>query len=404
MHSMYYLGDALMSGVAMRELISARLVASLQKSGGRAEVWDIRLPNFFVQIRQSGHASFFVRTKCDGHLINRRLGDAATLSVAEARRMGVRLLQENVRQDLFSQRTHQEAMKRPNAMTLAEAMDAYYIPHAKATKKSWFLDVSLLRQHILPVFGSRFIATIGTPEIDQWHKALRSEKGRSPMTCNHALFVLRRFYKLALETWQLPGLVENPAHKVANFKVDNQRHVYLKQDEIQRLQQAAQRLKNPVVAPVIALLLLTGVRLQNALRARWDQFDEAAQVWHVPYTKSGKPQDVWLSDAALALLRGLSSRDHSPWLFPHPRSNVPMRDMHYAWRQLQEQARLPGVRLHDLRHTFASIMIQEGYSLYVVQNALGHHSPTMTMRYAHLANSTLKQAVNAVGKAVHNEA
>jgi integrase len=379
----------------MRSLITAKLLGALCKEQRRVEVWDTRLPNFFVQLRASGHASYFVRFRLAGRLINLRLGDADVMGPAEARELARMRLREAASGQVY---------RAPQVtLTLAQAMEAHYIPHAKATKKSWFLDQSLLRQHILPVFGARPFSAITTAEVDAWHKSLRSDKGRSAVTCNHALFVLRRFYKLALETWQLPGLIENPAQKVVNFKVNNQRHVYLKPDEIQRLQEAAQKLRNPVVAPVIALLLLTGVRLQNALRARWEEFDEAAQVWHVPYTKSGKPQDVWLSEAALALLRGLASRQHSPWLFPHPRSGVPMHDMHYAWCQLQQQAQLPGVRLHDLRHTFASIMIQEGYSLYVVQNALGHHSPTMTMRYAHLANSTLKQAVNAVGRAVHYE-
>lgn len=378
----------------MRSLITAKLLGALCKEQRRVEVWDTRLPNFFVQLRANGHVSYFVRCRIAGRISNLRLGEAVAMSPAEVRELARKRLQAAA----------SGQVQRPaQVLTLAQAMAQYYLPHAKATKKSWFLDQSLLRQHILPVFGARPIDTLSVAEVDAWHKSLRSTKGLAAVTCNHALFVLRRFYKLALETWQLPGPIENPALRVVNFKVNNQRQVYLNAAEIQRLQAAAKNLQNPVVAPVIALLLLTGVRLQNALRARWEEFDEAAQVWHVPYTKSGKPQDVWLSEAALALLRGLASRQHSPWLFPHPRSGVPMHDMHYAWCQLQQQAQLPGVRLHDLRHTFASIMIQEGYSLYVVQNALGHHSPTMTMRYAHLANSTLKQAVNAVGRAVHYE-
>lgn len=377
----------------MRSLITTRLLLMLRNTQARVEVWDTRLPNFFVQIRVSGRTSYFVRCRVAGRLSNLRLGDAEVMSPAEARELARRRLQEAA-----SGQVHRATQL---VLTLGQAMELHYLPHAKATKKSWFLDQSLLRQHILPVFGAQPIDAISIAEVDAWHKSLRSDKGLAAMTCNHALFVLRRFYKLALETWQLPGLIENPAQKVANFKVNNQRHVYLNSDEIERLLSQARTLKNPVIAPIIAFLLLTGVRLQNALRARWEHIDLMTQVWHIPITKSGKPQDVWLSDAAIQLLQGLTSRGQSPWLFPNPRHGRPMHTLHYAWIQLQTLAALPQVRLHDLRHTFASIMIQQGFSLYVVQNALGHHSPTMTMRYAHLANSTLKQAMNAVGQAMH---
>lgn len=371
----------------MRALITARLVARLQKTESRAEVWDTRLPRFFVQVRASGHTSYFLRCKAQGRTVNRHLGNAATLTVRDARLAALRCGDAG-----------EAGETGPRQPTLALAFETHYIPHAKASKKSWFLDVSLFRRHIQPVFGERPIDTLTPAEITAWHQALRRDHGLSAATCNQALFVLRRFYKLALEAWQLPGLCENPARAVANFRLNNQRQIYLKPDEIDRLLGCADRLRNPLIAPILRFLLLTGVRLQNALQARWQAFDLDAQVWHVPQTKSGKPQDIWLSTAAVALLRELPSRGVSPWLFPQRKTGLPLRNLHTTWYRLREQADLPGVRLHDLRHTFASIMIQQGYSLYVVQNALGHQSPNMTLRYAHLANTQLKEAVNAVGR------
>ena len=155
--------------------------------------------------------------------------------------------------------------------------------------------------------------------------------------------------------------------------------------------------KNIQLPYIISLLSLTGVRMSNALQACWSEFNEANQTWVIPMTKSGRPQTIQLSNEVIQLIQILPSRGQSEYLFPNPLTGKPFGTIFHSWDTARKNVGLSHVRLHDLRHTFASLLINAGHSLYVVQKALGHHNPKVTMRYAHLADDTLKQANNAVG-------
>lgn len=169
----------------------------------------------------------------------------------------------------------------------------------------------------------------------------------------------------------------------------------MKPDEIEALIAGAQKLTTAFLPEIIALLLYTGVRRSNVIYARWADFDLHNKVWHIPMAKSGKSQNIWLSPAAMQMIELLSTRGQSEWLFPNPQTHKPYTFITNAWVKLRQSVGMPHLRIHDLRHTFASVMMQQGYSLYVVQHALGHYSPTMTMRYAHLADNTLRDAMNS---------
>jgi len=382
---------------ALQAHLTGHLLRSLQAPPRRHEIWDTQLPGFYAQVRKSGVISFYVRCRfADGARLNLRIGPASVLTVAEARTQARKLLAQALTGQLPDPR-------QPPPETIAEVIEKRYIPHIKARKKSWHLDVGLLNKHILPFFGKRALNSLTVAEIDLFHKELRETKKLLPASCNHVLFILRRLFKLAIDTWELPGVTENPARKVENFKLNNVRQVYLKHDEIARLLSTARGMEVTYLAEIVAFLLLTGVRRTNALEARWVEFDFESQVWHVPHTKSGKPQDIWLSPEAVALLQALPSRDSSPWCFPNPKTGSAYRFINHAWNRLCAAAGFPNLHIHDLRHTFASLMVQSGFSLFVVQNALGHQNPSMTMRYAHLADDTLRSAVSTVGAAIARE-
>jgi integrase len=128
--------------------------------------------------------------------------------------------------------------------------------------------------------------------------------------------------------------------------------------------------------------------------------NEDAAQWTIPKTKSGHSQSIPLSEQALGLLQSLDSRGHSDFLFPNPKTGKPFRNIYNRWDAARKSVGLGHVRLHDLRHTFASLLINAGFSLFVVQKALGHHSPRMTMRYAHLADTELQSAARKIGQVV----
>lgn len=156
--------------------------------------------------------------------------------------------------------------------------------------------------------------------------------------------------------------------------------------------------RNVQVGQIIKLLLYTGARKREILDARWENVDLKKRTLLVPLSKSGKPRRVTLSDAAVALLRSLPRTRSVPWVFFNPKTGKPPVSIFSAWDSIRKSVGLKDVRLHDLRHSFASFLVNNGRSLYEVQKLLGHHDPKVTMRYAHLATKTLVDATNVVAK------
>ena len=206
--------------------------------------------------------------------------------------------------------------------------------------------------------------------------------------------MLRYLFNLAAR-WEVDGAGANPARKVELFKLNNEQQVFLSKDQVATLLAALENSKNPQLIYIVKFLLLTGARKQEALRAEWREFDIANRAWVIPLSKSGRARKVAISDALVALLEQLPSRGTSPYLFPNPDTSKPYRSVWSTWNTARRQANLPDVRIHDLRHSFASFLVNSGRSLYEVQKLLGHAHIKTTQRYAHLSNETLINAANA---------
>lgn len=206
--------------------------------------------------------------------------------------------------------------------------------------------------------------------------------------------VLSYMYKLA-KRWGMPGSDVNPLLGVPLPNPNNERERFLKPEEARRLKVAAEADKNPSIKYIVALLLLTGCRKRELLDARWEDFDLPGRQWKVPISKSGKRRFVPLSVDALAVIAQLPRWENCPWLIPNPDTKKPYTSIYYAWARSTKRAGLEGLRIHDLRHSAASNMVNAGQSLYVVGQVLGHAQPRTTQRYAHLSHDTLLAAVDA---------
>ena len=145
---------------------------------------------------------------------------------------------------------------------------------------------------------------------------------------------------------------------------------------------------------------MTGCRKRELLDAKWDEFSIERRSWRIPMSKSGKARHVPLSDAALAILAELPRWDRCPYVVPNPKTMKPYTSVFNAWDRARRAAGLPEVRMHDLRHSAASNMVNAGQSLYVVGTVLGHANVITTKRYAHLSSESLLAAVNAGTKAM----
>jgi integrase len=144
----------------------------------------------------------------------------------------------------------------------------------------------------------------------------------------------------------------------------------------------------------------TGARKREALDARWEDFDFERRLWRIPTTKLGKPRHVPLSDGVLSLLTSMPRSLKSPYVFANPKTGKAYVSFFASWDTARTKAGLSDVRVHDLRHSFASLLINSGRSLYEVQKLLGHTQIKTTQRYAHLAPETLLDASNAATHAV----
>ena len=151
---------------------------------------------------------------------------------------------------------------------------------------------------------------------------------------------------------------------------------------------------------IVPMLLLTGARKREVLNARWEDFDIDNRLWRIPFTKTGKPRTVPMSDGVMSILDTVPRIAGSAAVFPNPATGKPYVTIHDAWHTARKRAGLEDVRMHDLRHSFASILINSGRSLYEVQHLLGHTQVKTTERYAHLQQDTLMKAANVVAALV----
>lgn len=281
----------------------------------------------------------------------------------------------------------------PGAVILDAFVAKVYLPHIQLRKRSWRVDERIARQHLSPAFGHRPLADMSRHEVEVWLQDL-SSRGLAPATCNRILAVLKSVCSLAQAHGDLPT-GQSPCVGVPSFKIHVQRERYLAPDEAGRLMQALKESRRPE-AGALRLLLLTGARKSEILKARWENVRLDHRLLTVPLSKSNKPRHIPLSDEAVAVIRSIRREPGCPWLFPGHAPGKPLSDVYNFWNELRQGLGLADVRIHDLRHTFASFLVNAGHSLYEVQKLLGHSDPRTTMRYAHLGQASLVAAAQTV--------
>ncbi len=242
------------------------------------------------------------------------------------------------------------------------------------------------------MFSAAQLEAITRFALSQWLEGLR-DKGLAPATCNRALFLVKYVLNCA-RRWGF--IAESPARDVSGLPEKEFRERYLSKEEARRLLEALDADKDQQAAQAVKLLLFTGARKSEILAARWENVDMERRILTVPLSKSGKARHIPLSDAALQILKGIPRK--SEWLFPSTKKASHFSTIYDAWDRVRVRAGLKDVRLHDLRHSFASFLVNSGCSLYEVQKILGHQNPKVTTRYAHLAQYSLLRAANIVGE------
>ncbi|MGP5370116.1 tyrosine-type recombinase/integrase [Pseudomonas helleri] len=360
----------------------------------KVDYYDTAITGFILEVRASGGKTFHLRYR-DPHGKQRqhKIGDSKSLSFDKARQ-AAQVLRSRV---VLGESPAEERKIKRAIPTVAEFAEERYMPFVKGYKKSWDSDDSYLRNHVLPRFGSHHLDQVSQQEVVEFHHAMRA-KGYALATCNRMLVLMRYMFNLA-KKWKVPGADFNPTIGVPMYEANNARERYLTAEETQRLKGALVKSDNPQLQYIVPLLLMTGARKRELLEAQWEHFDLERRSWRIPMSKSGKARYVPLSATVLEVLAQLPRWPGCPYLVPNPKTRVPYVSVFSSWNTARKHAGLPEVRMHDLRHSMASNMVNSGRSIYEVAKVLGHTQLKTSQRYSHLSQETLIAAVDAAANA-----
>lgn len=281
---------------------------------------------------------------------------------------------------------------------------------------------SMLDKLILPVWGSRKVAEITPADVErlldrialgrdrpkvkaktrpkrgaQPRRPPRAPARPTPVRANRCGEVLRKMFTVAI-TERMRA--DNPAAKFRKFP-EMAREAFLAPHEVVKLAAALEHAEDQRAADVVRLCMLTGARLGEVRCARFEQFNLALGIWtkQAAQTKQRRVHRLPVSSDTVALVRARRAAvgGDCPWLFPGDVEGQPVQEIRRFWARIKRDAELPDIRIHDLRHTFASLLVNSGASLEMIGKLLGHTQAQTTERYAHLMDSPLRAGVDAIG-------
>ena len=354
--------------------------------------FDTELKGFCLELRYSGNATYYFRYRDKSRSICLfKIGLANEIDLAAARAKAYQIRQL-IKDGGDPKVEYQRFQDMP---TFGRFIEERFLPFIKVSKRSAWMDETLLRKYLLPIFSEYRLNRIKRVDIIRMHHSAKS-KGFADGTCNRWLALMRYIFNCAIR-WEIIPIGSNPCDNVKLFEDNGAREKYLTKDELSRLLFVLDNTHHTQLAKIIKLLLFTGARKREILDAKWEDADLNSRLLRVPLSKSGKPRFIPLSDKAIEILKSIDRNKEVPWVFFNPNTSRPLVSTFYSWNLIRVAAGLPDLRIHDLRHSFASFLVNAGRSLYEVQRILGHYDPKVTMRYAHLSSEALIDAANVVG-------
>ena len=379
----------------MKMKLTIRSVEAVQAADRDVVIWDTEVPGFGLKVTPAGRRAYFLyyRTQ-DGQQRRPSIGTHGSVKPQAARAIA-RSWRAAV---VMGFDPSQSRLEQRAASTVGELCERYLSEHADRKKKASSVrnDRRLINAHIKPAIGIKKVTAVTRSDVASLHHALRE----TPYEANRLLALASKMFKLA-ERWGLRPDGSNPATNIDRYP-ELKRERYLSPTEIARLwavlnSEAAKKVASPQAIAAVKLLVLTGRRLTEVLGLQWDWLDLQSKLLRLPDTKNGALV-VSLNEAALALLLQLRSAPNvGKFVIPGQRKGRPLVNLQKPWRALRKLADLEDVRLHDLRHTFASIGAGLGMSLSLLGRLLGHTQASTTARYAHLAQNPVRDAADAIG-------
>ena len=376
--------------------ISKRTIGKLPVGDKEAVYWDRDLPGFGVRVYPNGTKVYVVQTRVDGKSKRITVDRHGVISPDQARRKAAQM----IARIKAGEDPKPEAVKKPTGPTVAELAERYLIEHVEVRCKPRTVDACrwLVKKFVLPDLGDMAIAAVQRGHITDLHHKHRN----TPYQANRILEVVRKMFNLA-EAWGLREDGSNPCRHVQKYK-EKKRERFLTEAEFHRLGQVlneteAEGPENLASVTAIRLLMLTGCRLNEIQTLRWEDVGLEAAELRLRDTKTGARM-VPLSNAAVSVLSALPCKEDSPWVIAGKKPGAHLTDIQKPWRRIRSRAELEDVRIHDLRHSFASRALALGESLPMIGKLLGHTQVQTTARYAHLANESVKASGSRVGDSI----
>ena len=374
--------------------LSKRIIDQLEANGKDQLIFDNALPGFGIRVAPSGKKSFFVQYRKSGRTRRLKIGNYGALAYEEAKSIGKSTLGnvakgENPAEIIYVER------KAPTVIALCERfLTEYAEPRLKPTTiREYRRYVELF---IKPAIGTRKVQDISRSDIAQLHQTLISE----PYQANRVLSVISKLFNLA-EVWGLRPDGSNPTRHVKKY-AEVKRERFLSDKELRTLfdvldTRETEGLESTYVTTAIKMLVFTGCRLREIQTLKWDYVE--GNTLTLPDSKTG-PRRIPLSNDAYRVLEQLPRMPGNEFVFAGKIEGRFITDLQKPWRRIRNEAGIEDVRLHDLRHTYASVAIMNGISLPILGKLLGHTQIQTTMRYAHLADKPVRDAADLIGNAI----
>ena len=388
--------------------LSKRTVDLARPEPKRFTMWDTELKGFGIVVQPSGVKSYIVRYRIgggrSGTLKQMVLGRHGALTPDEARTLGRKALAAVAHgNDPAGVRAQARG-----ALTLSDVAEAFMREHAEAKRKGTTVKHyrSLLDAYVLPALGSKKAEAISRTEVARLHLAM----ALTPYQANRMLAMLGSLYAFAERRGLVPGV--NPVRKIERYS-ESRRERFLNTQELQRLGDALKRAEgngvtaedgtveriSPFAAAALRLLLFTGCRLSEILELRWEHVDFERGLLFLPDSKTGR-KTIVLNAPALTVLIDLPRIPGNPHVIGGQKPGSAMTDLKRPWQRVCRDAAISGVRLHDLRHTFASYGAGSSLGLPIIGKLLGHSQSATTARYAHLDADPLRRASETIASAI----
>lgn len=382
-----------------KQKLDEALVMSIvcPQSRRELEITDNVMKGLKLVVTRQGKKTWLFRYVINGTKRAMKLGNYPELRLAD-----VRLIAQakndllTIGKDPQHERDVQKAMP-----TVSEFFTKTYYPHAQKRKRSHSDDLSRFNNHLRDVIGHLPLNQVEATHVMQILDHAKDSE-LSHATINRIRALLSVMYSYAMDL----GLVEkNPVSRVKKYKEVNKIERFLSEQELPRLMQvlnapAEYGIDNLVVVAIVKVLLLTGMRKREVMDMKWADVDLSSGHWKLENNKSGKPRLIRLASESLAEIRKMLPRQ-SEYVFANPQTGQAFNDIRKCYDKIMKAAGIPNMRIHDLRHNFASMAVNKGLSLYVVQHLLGHASPQTTQRYAHLNGEVMLDAYQKVAEIVN---